>query len=69
MAGTLKSYADGVDERPRRRVEPLRVVEDDEQRRRMLSDLSDMESMVDSTLAFVREEASTEASARVPMNS
>jgi signal transduction histidine kinase len=38
-------------------------IEDDAQRRRMLSDLADMESMVDSTLAFVREEASTEASA------
>jgi signal transduction histidine kinase len=38
-------------------------VEDEEQRRRMLSDLADMESMVDSTLAFVREEASTEATA------
>jgi signal transduction histidine kinase len=38
-------------------------VEDEEQRRRMLSDLDDMESMVDSTLAFVREEASTEATA------
>jgi signal transduction histidine kinase len=36
-------------------------VEDEEQRRRMLADLADMESMVDSTLAFVREEASTEA--------
>ncbi len=38
-------------------------VEDEEQRRRMLSDLDDMESMVDSTLAFMREEASTEATA------
>ena len=38
-------------------------VDDEEQRRRMLSDLDDMESMVDSTLAFVREEASTEATA------
>jgi len=38
-------------------------VEDEEQRRRMLSDLDDMESMVDSTLAFVREEASTEETA------
>ncbi len=38
-------------------------VDDDEQRRRMLADLADMESMVDSTLAFVREEASTEATA------
>lgn len=35
-------------------------VEDDEQRRRMLADLQDMEDMVDSTLAFAREEASTE---------
>jgi signal transduction histidine kinase len=42
-------------------------VEDDEQRRRMLADLSDMESMVDSTLAFVREEASTEAAASVDL--
>ena len=38
-------------------------VEDEEQRRRMLADLDDMESMVDSTLAFVKEEASTEATA------
>ncbi len=38
-------------------------VEDEEQRRRMLADLADMESMVDSTLAFVREEASTEVTA------
>ncbi len=42
-------------------------VEDEEQRRRMLADLADMESMVDSTLAFVREEASTEATASVDL--
>jgi signal transduction histidine kinase len=35
-------------------------VDDDEQRRKMLADLDDMESMVGSTLAFMREEASTE---------
>jgi signal transduction histidine kinase len=38
-------------------------IEDEGQRRRMLGDLADMESMVDSTLAFVREESSTEAAA------
>jgi signal transduction histidine kinase len=42
-------------------------VEDDEQRRRMLADLADMESMVDSTLAFTREEASSEGDASVDL--
>ncbi|MFO1406692.1 MAG: ATP-binding protein [Steroidobacteraceae bacterium] len=36
-------------------------VDDEEQRRRMLGDLADMEAMVDSTLAFVRQEENTEA--------
>ena len=42
-------------------------VDDEEQRRRMLADLADMEAMVDSTLAFAREEASTEARASVDL--
>jgi len=42
-------------------------VEDDEQRRKMLADLEDMEAMVDSTLAFAREEASTEARSNVDL--
>jgi signal transduction histidine kinase len=42
-------------------------VEDEEQRRKMLGDLSDMESMVDSTLAFTREEANTEGLASVDL--
>jgi signal transduction histidine kinase len=42
-------------------------VEDDEQRRKMLADLDDMEAMVDSTLAFAREEASTEARSNVDL--
>jgi signal transduction histidine kinase len=42
-------------------------VDDEEQRRRMLSDLDDMEAMIDSTLAFAREEASTEAMANVDL--
>lgn len=42
-------------------------VEDEEQRRRMLADLSDMEAMVDSTLAFVRQEENTEAVASVDL--
>ncbi len=40
-------------------------VDDEEQRRRMLADLADMEAMVDSTLAFAREEASTESRSNV----
>lgn len=42
-------------------------VDDPEQRRRMLEDLADMEAMVDSTLAFAREEASTEARVSVDL--
>ena len=42
-------------------------VEDEEQRRKMLGDLSDMESMVDSTLAFTREEANSEGLASVDL--
>lgn len=38
-------------------------IEDEEQRRRTLGDLADMEAMIDSTLAFAREESSTEADA------
>jgi signal transduction histidine kinase len=37
------------------------LVEDDEQRRKILGDLKHMEDMVDSTLAFAREESSREA--------
>ena len=33
-------------------------VEDDEQRRKLLRDVDDMEAMIDATLAFTREEAS-----------
>lgn len=42
-------------------------VDDEEQRRKMLADLDDMESMVGSTLAFMREEASTEDVASVDL--
>lgn len=42
-------------------------VEDEEQRRKMLADLADMESMVDSTLAFAREGASGEGDASVDL--
>jgi signal transduction histidine kinase len=42
-------------------------VEDEDQRRKMLGDLADMESMVDSTLAFTREEASSEGMASVDL--
>ena len=42
-------------------------VEDEEQRRKLLRDLDDMEAMVDATLAFTREEASTEAMASVDL--
>ena len=42
-------------------------VDDEEQRRKMLDDLDDMEAMIDSTLAFAREEASTEAMANVDL--
>ena len=42
-------------------------VDDDEQKRKMLADLSDMEAMIDSTLAFAREEASTEAMTNVDL--
>jgi signal transduction histidine kinase len=42
-------------------------VEDDEQRRKMLADLADMEAMIDSTLAFAREEASTEEMSNVDL--
>lgn len=42
-------------------------VEDEEQRTRMLGDLADMEAMVDSTLAFVRQEENTEAVASVDL--
>ena len=39
--------------RVRRRAE---FVEDEEQRRKLLRDLDDMEAMIDATLAFTREE-------------
>jgi signal transduction histidine kinase len=42
-------------------------VDDEEQRRKMLADLADMEAMIDSTLAFAREEASTEEMANVDL--
>ena len=42
-------------------------VEDEEQRRKLLRDLDDMEAMIDATLAFTREEASTEAMASVDL--
>lgn len=42
-------------------------VEDEEQRRRMLVDLADMQAMVDSTLAFVRQEENTEAIANADL--
>jgi signal transduction histidine kinase len=42
-------------------------VEDEEQRRKMLADLADMEAMIDSTLAFAREEASTEERSNVDL--
>jgi signal transduction histidine kinase len=42
-------------------------VEDDDQRRKMLRDLADMEAMIDTTLAFAREEASTESKSNVDL--
>jgi signal transduction histidine kinase len=42
-------------------------VDDDDQRRKMLADLTDMEAMIDSTLAYAREEASTETRANVDL--
>jgi len=42
-------------------------VEDEDQRRKMLGDLADMEAMIDTTLAFAREEASTEAKSNVDL--
>jgi signal transduction histidine kinase len=42
-------------------------VEDEEQRRKMLADLADMEAMIDTTLTFAREEASTEPKANVDL--
>ncbi|PZP42304.1 MAG: two-component sensor histidine kinase, partial [Azospirillum brasilense] len=41
-------------------------LEDDEQRRRMLSDLDEMEAMVNATLAFARDDAADEPS--VPLD-
>lgn len=37
-------------------------LEDDDQRRKMLSDLSEMEAMINATLAFARDDAATEPS-------
>jgi len=37
-------------------------MEDDEQRRKMLADLSEMEAMINATLAFARDDAATEPS-------
>ncbi len=42
-------------------------VEDEEQQRKMLADLDDMEKMVASTLAFARDEAAQEPQARVDL--
>jgi signal transduction histidine kinase len=42
-------------------------VDDEEQRRRMLADLAAMESMIDTTLAFARQDSTAEATANVDL--
>jgi signal transduction histidine kinase len=42
-------------------------LEDDEQRRKMLSDLDEMEAMVNATLAFARDDSATEPSVAVDL--
>jgi hypothetical protein len=42
-------------------------LEDDEQRRKMLADLAEMEAMVDATLAFARDEAASEPTVPVDL--
>lgn len=45
------------------------LVEDEEEKQKMLSDLDDMEKMVSSALSFAREEAASEPHARVDLKS